>query len=147
MIDVSVSSLGSSVTPITMSSSSYVHGEGPLTATQAYFSGLKPGKAYVICYYFAFDRSNALSTMESVTVSVSTGATTSTWDIANTAQYVLDGSIAGLMPNYINGSAIIRVPSVNSYDNISSAYARITLSKPLTDLWSMTGNVQIAEVK
>ena len=71
-------------------------------------------------------------------VELDTGSSSTPTTRATTATYVLDGSITGV-PNFVNGSLVFVVPSGHSY-------ARLAL-KTGGSSWTVTGNIQIAEVK
>ena len=137
MIDVAPGSYGTSLTGVSMNTSTKSCG-GSMDASQTSFSGLKEGKAYVVCYYFTFEHTTARPMLEDVVVEVDTGSSSTPTTRATTASHVIDGSITG-MPNYINGSMIFVVPSTHSY-------ARLAL-KTGGSTWTVTGNIQIAEVK
>jgi hypothetical protein len=137
MVDLTSASYGTSLTGVSMNTSSKVTG-GAMDVSSTSFSGLKEGKAYVVSYHFAFSHSTARTMLEDVVVELDTGSSSTPTTSATTATYVLDGSITGV-PNFVNGSIVFVVPSGHSY-------ARLAL-KTGGSSWTVTGNIQIAEVK
>lgn len=127
----------SSASTVSLNTTSATHG-GAVDVTQTAVTGLKEGKTYVVCFYFAFTHSSATASMEDVSVVVEAGNSGSSWVQVANPKYVIDGSLSGI-PNCVNGSAVFAVPA-------SKNSVRIRL-RTGSSTWTVTGNIQIAEVK
>lgn len=137
MADIVERSVDSTARLISLSTSTGVSG-GSMSVAESSVTGLKEGKAYILCFYFSFSHATATPSLEDVSILIEVATASSVWTGVSNPKYVIDGSLAGV-PNYVNGSVAFVAPA-------GLGQLRIRMQTGNSS-WTVNGNVQVAEVK